>query len=364
LSRNTIFLSEWVSRTAWGPLFLAIAVVGDPARADQVIAGGRSYPGARILGLQAGQLQIKTAEGVSTDIPLGEIELIVVDRIGQLDDLTEAERLVAAGEVQKAVTRYERALRVASGFWADVVCSRLILAHDRLRQLDEAVHYFALLAQSRTGGASAAADLIPQMAPAQRNARFARAIRELDAALSLPLPADQAALLALVRYDLFRRADDRRAFEAAAEAISVEIPSSIRTRQVYAIVNRALESSLQAAPTEHAMDALDRAIEKCPDANLPDMLLLKGRVLMKSAVTRDEIIRASWPFMRVAVHMPADKRAAEGLLGAAQALDRLGQKSKAREMLAECVGHAQVDPTVRAEAERLLNGSAPSVKPD
>jgi hypothetical protein len=87
---------------------------------------------------------------------------------------------------------------------------------------------------------------------------------------------------------------------------------------------------------------------------LPDFLLLKGDVLLARASSRDELIRASWPFLRVVAHMPDDPRAGEALIGAALVLERLASYDKAAALLTECLDRPTLADTERQRAETAL----------
>lgn len=334
-------------------LTVILAAAGAAARADQISAMGRNYPGVQVAGLVEGRLEVRTADGSTMFVPLPDLDWIIVDRTGQLDDLNEAERAMLAGDVHKAITRYERAARVAGGFWADVVSARAIAAYDRVGQLDDAMHHLVRLAQSRHSGPGVASRMVPKSLPAQRNARFARSLRELDVALSTASEIPQQTLLALIRFDLLRRGGDRRGAEAALSVLSQPVPPEIRTPQVYAILTAALDMALVDGPSAVAMEALDRAIEACPEESLPDLLLLKGRVLLGRASTKDDVMRAAWPFLRVVIHMPQDRRAAQAAYLAATALDRLGRKESALMLLEDCLSRAEISPELRGSAEEL-----------
>jgi hypothetical protein len=58
--------------------------------------------------------------------------------------------------------------------------------------------------------------------------------------------------------------------------------------------------------------------------------------------------------MRVVIHFPDDGRAAQGLYGAALAVERIGRKDKAIELLTECLGHAHLDEQTRRWAAAML----------
>ena len=58
--------------------------------------------------------------------------------------------------------------------------------------------------------------------------------------------------------------------------------------------------------------------------------------------------------MRVAIHFPDDAGAADGLYGAARAVERIGRVDKAIELLEECLGHPRLTPQTRRSAETAL----------
>ena len=89
--------------------------------------------------------------------------------------------------------------------------------------------------------------------------------------------------------------------------------------------------------------------------HLGDHVLTASRGGATLETTREEIIRAAWPFMRVAIHFPEDPRAAQGLYGAAQAVERTGRKDKAAQLLEECLGHRSLTAETRSLAEAALN---------
>ena len=87
---------------------------------------------------------------------------------------------------------------------------------------------------------------------------------------------------------------------------------------------------------------------------MPGFLLLKGDALLQAALEHDEIIRAAWPFMRVAIHFPDDARAPKALLGAASAMTRLGRPDKSARLLEECLAHELLDEPTRQRAQDAL----------
>ncbi|MEK7730999.1 MAG: hypothetical protein AAB363_04000, partial [Planctomycetota bacterium] len=173
------------------------------------------------------------------------------------------------------------------------------------------------------------ARLVPQTIPAKRDAKFTRAIEQLDSALGQNPGETLLVLFEVLRYEILRRAEDERAARAAATVAALPFPEAVRSEHGYAGVLAALRETLQSGVTAERLAYLDRAVRDCPDATLPGFMLLKGETLLRTAVAREDIIRASWPFLRVVVHIPDDPRAAEALLGAASAVERLGRTDQA-----------------------------------
>lgn len=335
-------------------LFSGIAFLAWPARADQVVAKGANYAGAKVLGFDKGRLQFRAADGRLVTQWVDDLELVVVDRGGVFEDFNLAERFLQAGEFDKAAVRYERALRLGDDFWPDLAAARLVMAYDRTGQLDKATMNFIRVVRGRFAGPEAGARLVPQMKPARRDAKYARALEQLDAALDQNPGEAIRVLFEVLRYEILRRGEDERAARAAPRVASLSVPEVVRSERVYAGVLLAMQETMKMDASSARLADLDRAIRDCPDSTLPSFLLLKGETLLRAAVAREEVIRASWPFLRVVVHMPDDPRAADGLLGAASALERLGRTDKAVAFVEECLVHRRVGDETREKAQSMI----------
>ncbi len=337
---------------------LAITVVLLPfsatVLADQVVAKGTSYAGAKVLGFEKGRLQFRAADGRVLTQWVNDIDLMVVDRGGVFDDFNLAERFLQAGEFDKAAVRYERALRLCDDFWPDLAATRLVMAYDRTGQLDKATTNFIRVVRGRFAGPTTAARLVPQTVPAKRDAKFSRAIEQLDDALAADPGETPNVLFKVLRFEIFRRVGDERTSRLAPIVAALNIPEAIRSERVYAGVLAALQEATRGEVKPARLTDLDRAIRDCPDASLAGFLLLKGETLLRAATAREDIIRASWPFLRVVVHMPDDTLAADGLLGAASAVERLGRTDQAMALLEECIVHKRVSDETRGKAQTML----------
>ncbi len=336
--------------------FLLGAALSGPLRADQVNVEGAQHTGAKIVGYQGGRLQFRAADGTLHTAWISDVELLVVERGGAFVDFNQAERYLARGEADKAVVRYRRTLRLTEDFWADLVESRLLLACDRAQDIGRATLNFIRVVRGQWSGPAAAVRLMPQAIPIRRDAAVVRAVEQLDSAIGVAPNDEQRAPLELFRYEILRRAGDQRSAEAEQAIAVMVIPELLGCERVYTIQLVALKGALSDDVRPEELESLDRAIRDCPKATLPGFLLLKGETLLRTATTREEIIRAAWPFMRVAIHMPSDPRAAEGLVGAAAAVERMGRRDKAIALLEECLQRKRgLTKETRQKAEAALS---------
>ena len=334
----------------------ALLLLAPAARGDQIVIKGENNPGAKIVNFDQGRLHFRSADGRARWAWINDVDLMIVDRVGVFDDFNEAERFFASDDPPKAVARYERTLRLTQEYWPDLISARLTQGYDRAGQIDKAMFYWVRVLSGRWGGPAAAARLIPRTVPARRDARFTRAIETLDTALAREVDEGRRALLQLVRYDVLRRGNDERAAGAVAVVVALSIPEPARSEPVFAVVLAALSEASASAgpPAPPILASLDRAIRDCPEAALPDFLLLKGELLLRGAETRDDIIRAAWPLLRVVIHVPDHPRAPAALLAAAGALERLGRSEQAVALLKECLEHRRAESEIRQKAESMI----------
>ena len=314
------------------------------ARADRIIVNGKEYVGAEIIDMQRGRIRFRLANGRLDDAWADEVDRIHVEHGGAFMDFNQAENLVAQGKLAAAIPRFARSMRLVEDFWPDLISIRLVKACDANGDFDDAVEHYVRVLLSAHGGPRAAARIIPQSVPAKRNARVTRALARINSKLRRGSNATDAqkALLRLLRYNIFRQTGDDETTAAAAEVASATIPAAARSSQAYAIVYQACETLLEADPPTAGLTGLDIAIQDCPLESLASFLLLKGKVLLRTATARNEIIRATWPLLRVVVHLESDPLAPEALYESAVALQRLGRKEQAADLLRECRDHRKV----------------------
>lgn len=357
MSRNTTSPNTSGS-TAFLAALLAVACAASPEAvlADRVVVAGREYAGAKIVGLQRGRLRFRLAGGSLEEAWLDEVHSIHVDHGGAFLDFNQAEQLAAEGKHAAAVPRYIRSLRLVEDYWQDLISIRLVTSSDSAGDFDDAVEHFIRVLLGPHAGPQAAARLIPSGIPTKRNAKVTRAMARLNAKLrpGTGVTGAQKALLSLLRYEILRHTGDKEATPAARQVVQTSIPASARSTQVYDIVRRACSELLQTNVDAQTLQGLDTAIRDCPKASLPSFLLLKGRALLRTATDRADIIRAVWPLLRVVIHFSEDPLAPEALYESALALERIGRKGQAVDLLRECRDHRQVSASTNGLATIAL----------
>lgn len=324
------------------------------AAADQIITTGENFAPVEVITFEDGAVKFRRPEGRVESAWIDQITMIVVDRGGFFDDFNQAERFIQSHEHERAISRYKRALRSAEGHWQALIAARAVAACDQAGQLDDAVQYWVILLRGPHGGLAGAARMMPQHVPTSPSGRVDRALRFLDGALAVDPPADERALLVLVRYAILKRVGDDRTTLAAEEATTVELPEPARTAPVYEIQWEAFRHVLNQATADGLLAPLDQALRTCPDGLLPRFLMLKGETLSLRTRSRDDLLRAAWPYLRVAIHFPDDPLAPAALSQAALILERAGLVDKARGLWEEAIRHSRGTNEVRDEARRRL----------
>lgn len=324
-----------------------------PAWADQLVTGTRNYPNGSIVGFERGIVlyQPRGPGGSEVRAAVEDVTQLVVDRGGAFDDFNQAERFFADKQPQRAVIRYRRFFRLADGFWSDLTTARLALACDAANQLDEATGYVLRLLRRGEEAVQTAIHVMPDALPQTFDKRAVRAVHDIDAALEKDPDDSMRAVLELLRYDILRATGHGDVAKAAARVAELAIPPRAYLSRTCGIQLRALASVIQDHATGAVVPGLNRVIENCPENALAEALLLKGRVLLSRASTREEIIRAAWPFLRIPIHFPDDPLAPDGLYGAALALERLERPNKALALLEECARHPRISPETRRRVD-------------
>jgi len=345
--------------TAMGMLVVISAAF---ARDDQVVVDGRHFPGARITELKNGRLYFVQATGQQKMPWLADVDSLYVDRSGPFMDFNEAERYLQQNDFDRAVERYRRAALRCEEFWPELIEARILTAFHRAGRLRDGVRSYLRVVRGLTTGPAVAARLMPEVTGGARTKEVSLTLGELDEAIVNMPESDRKSMLLLLRYDILRRIGETPDPQAAWAVGRVAVPVDARTQRVYEIKRDALARSLGQEPEPALAEAIDEAIRNCPKRILPRFLLLKGEALLRVAKDRDDLIRASWPFLRVVVHMAGTTEAAEGLYRTAIVLEKLGRPRKAMAMLEECLQHPRADEPTKENAKVALERLRASAK--
>jgi len=339
------------------PRAIALALVliaAGSSSADEIEADGVNYSGVRINGFANGYVSFRLATGDTQSARIDKISLLKISRGSLFTDFNQAERFVASGEPARAVSRYRRMFYTSDSFWSDLLAARLCRATDEAGQFGRATGYFIRVAQGKFSGPASAVYLMPKSVPKQRNAKAARALEQLSGVIGQLPEGPARSLLLVYRYQVLRSIGDHRADAEAKRLEAVTIDESIGTDEVYGMLLSAMRSALRQEASIQLLVGIDHAIRACPESRLPDFLLLKGDALLSRAQTRKDLIRASWPYLRVVTHFPDDPRAADGLIAAAGVLKRMESFDKAKSLLTECLNRPNLTEPQRRRAEDAL----------
>lgn len=330
----------------------ALLVATAPAvHGDQVVTADGNYTQVTVSGYADGGLHLRQADGSTKAVPLVEVRRMLIDTVGPLADFNEAERYLEQDQPQQAVSRYERALRQGTDHWPAIIRVRLLQACDRAGKFERAVTYFLQVAADEP---RVAARLLPTSIPGSRTPITKRVLQRLSAQAEESTDPERRLLLEIFRYEIWDKTGDRRADEQARWMARTAVPPSIGSPAVYALKTAACRKLLDAREHTEALAAVNEAVKECPLDVIPDLLLLKGEILLARASDRRDLLRAGSAFMRVAIHFADDERGARGLFWAAKMHQRIERTDKAVQLLNECLAHARVSPSLKDRAEAEL----------
>ncbi len=323
-----------------------------PASADQVIVGNADFGRVRITGFEGGRLFFQVGDGTEQGAWIDEATRIIVDTASGFEDFNDAETALANADYDRAIGRYERALRRSRNYWQDVISCRLVAAYLADGRLDRAAGYFIAVARSARAGPRAAARLLPSVVSSAKHRSAARAVEQLDSALRGASDAPDTTVLRLLRFAIAQPAGRGGGAREAHAVLRAPLDESLRIRAAYQIRVQAAEALLAAGALEGPDFAgIDEGILHAPADVVAGFLLTKGRARMIVAKKPDQVIRATWLFMRIAIHMPADPLAPQALLEAGRGLERVGREAKAVALWRECLGMQQIDEQTRKVVE-------------
>ncbi|MCP4250712.1 MAG: tetratricopeptide repeat protein [bacterium] len=330
-------------------LLLTIAV--GAARADQVQTESENLTRIAVAGYADGNLHLRLLDGSTRTVPLVEVRRLVIDTTAGLADLNEAEGYLEQDQPAKAISRYERALRVAEDFWPAIIRVRLLHACNRVGKFERAATYFL---QVSADAPQAAARLMPGEIPKGRSQLTKRVVQRITAEADATTDAQQRVLLEFFRYNIWAQTGDRRTAGQVERVAQAVIDPSIGTAAVFGLKIGACYQLLDAGRHADVLATASDALSDCPMEVMPDLLLLKGRALLAGANGRQDLLDAGAAFMRVVIHFGDSAQAGDALLWAARVHERLDRTAKAVQLLEECLAKAPADGPLHRQAEAEL----------
>ncbi len=336
-------------------LLVCLLSLAASAVADQVTIGVDNYPNVTIVSFHQGKLIFRTPRDEDIESLIRDVDFIMVSRGRRFADFNEAEQYLLEGQPARAIPRYQRSLRTADSFWQGLCLARAITACDRAGRIEQAIEYWINLAEFDQSGVEAAVQLLPGNMKDSPRHEMNRAIVRLTKASAKQRNPDLAVLFQLLRYRMLKAIGDDQADEAAHTILASEWSKNLSHTEIYDILIDVLDRKMQQEVTLESLSRLDEAIADAPTETLSKLLLLKGHALLRLENEQESEVSAGWAFMRVVAHMPDSPDAAEGLYGAAIAMEKIGRVDKSISLLSECRDHKFATAATQALATTMLS---------
>lgn len=293
-----------------------VAVAAGAAVADEVtLNNGLSYPDVRITAYDDGQLTFQTAAGARVSKSLADdIKLI---QVGEKPRFNRAETLLAEGKADQAIDAYDTAADHATGWLAELIPQRRLMALDAAGRIDQAAREWIALAKT-ADGAAWALKLRPSQLGEKGSAVNDAAINALEAQMDRVENEDLRAAMKGLLLSLYK-VEGRG--EAAGELASEFTAGGGEDAPV-----TGLDAQLQGAGVLLEQDRAEEALRSVRDnlsnytpAQLSQGLLIAGKARLAlaeeapAATKRDLLLQAGLDLMRIATYYPEAAEAAEAL---------------------------------------------------
>jgi TolA-binding protein len=345
---------------------LAVAVsglIGQAALADSVqIERMPTYTDVRITNVKGGKVTFGAPSGPVTK---NVSELVTFQITGQ-PVLNQAEALLHSGKAAEAVKVFDTIARNGDQPWIErLVRYRLIKALDEAGLPQRAVKEW--LAAAEEDGAAAVA-LRPRKTAEKGSKDNDEAITLLEARRAGVKDAAVADAIKAILVDFYTKQGKDKAAAAmtaaqgganAAEAPAAEaVDDSTGFSSSASPSLKALEAQIQQGQADKVAKEVQGALGRYTRAELPGALCLLGKARLAMAekakgADREKLLaQAGLSFMRVWVYFPESREAAESLMGAGTANERLGNPGAARAAYEDVVSRFSKDAAHRAVVEQ------------
>ncbi|UCG32462.1 MAG: hypothetical protein JSU68_12445 [Phycisphaerales bacterium] len=343
---------------AFAGLLAMWAVLAAPGtlQADTVtLKSGRVERLVRVREVKDGKLFYRPSVGRAVSRRLSEIQMIEVAR---LDDLNAAELSFAAGRFAEAAERYEAFLPKADRQWQELWARyRLLCAYDELGQFAKAVEQYCVLVVHMP---ESAALLMPRNWPAASSTFYTDALDTLQRARgrSATEAADEALdrLILRIQYKVqghthpaASQPDDGLQAplddpESEAEALDPELVARLRL----------LAEAFDRRAYTRTVELADELLPEVDHEHAAEVLLFRGKALFQQAREAEDYFEAALSLMRVVIHLPDSRPAAECGYYAALAMERTENLPGARRLLQEASRKAEDDTELARQIQFSL----------
>lgn len=345
-------------------LAASFVLVGGVARADEITVysvdnktPGTKFDNVTILAVRGESLVFRTAGGEERDRPLKSIFKLVTNNDAAL---TAAETAYVDKQWDKAIDGYQKVARAGGEPWK-VVWSvpRLLDAAGKNNRFDAALSGYIGLAKVDP----AAAALIRPTLPAKGSKFLDDAVRELDvAARQATKDPERQALLSMLLDVQLARGDQTAAETIVDQLLKIAGPNVDDPKLAGMVAGIRLGQArvaFEAKRWPEVTKAIDAAAPRLIDPKQQaEALYLRAASMLGQTKPDDKPARldAAIAFMRVVAHFQEieDKPfVGQSLLGAADALESVGNINEARSLCEQTVAELP-DTPYAAEATRRI----------
>jgi TolA-binding protein len=359
-------------------LVLAVMMVASNAlsRADTIRlrsgeTGSIEYAGAKIVGIENGQLLYRTRDGRDNVKELDRVDRIEVDDEPALID---AENAFLSDSFDKAVDGYQKVIRSTNKPWLTQWASRrLQAAAQKTGRFDAAVSAYVARVQSEDPNS------VPRPAmPAEQSTYLNSATSDVLNTLANPKLTDpqRIALLSFL-IDLQRTRRDSKAADAATDKLDELLAKDPNNPNAFrAIAKRKLQAAQVAMDRKDyagAIKEIDSARSQFSDpVQQADALYLLAEAKFQQAAASKQpaaLKDAALAFMRVVAHFkdaPDRPHVAQAMVRAAQIEEMLNDPQAAKSLYEQLVAQYPDDPNAAAARqgiERLRAAALPATAP-
>ncbi len=333
---------------------LVMCTAAPTVLADELVILATRYQQITINGFDGTRIEYTTPGGDFLYAELANIEYVQVDSVTNLRDLNKAESYAREGDHRRAISLYDRALRVANEFWPPLIRARMILAAHRAADVDVVATQMIALTRDGEHGAARAAAVLPQGEWTIEPGKAKRALRPLNAAIDNAATDRNRIVLEALRLLLATSADIDDAATFADAFTRQPIPASVSSRAVHHAKAKALQTLAASGNRTIAIQRLDAAFDTVDRELLPEFLIARARITLAAATSSNDNLRAASSAMRLVAHFPGDPLVAEALAITAQAHERIDRPQCAARLWSECRRHKTASNALADRADRAI----------